>query len=424
MPRQKAGQKKTEKNVIFEEHCEIRIIERGKRHSIRINLPPDEAHKSWHWSPRRQVEGTLNEARAAGIAYEEELRAHRRGDDQTLAEYVEVFREARRRNPAKQLDEQTFARESVDIDRILRYLGDTALLELTPKMIDEAYARMQADGASANTMHMVSMKLRQILTHACKNPDCRLRENPTDFSLSFPAPKPSKEKREQRHLSKQQAMDLIRTVRDGEKTGKTVALWISLATGLRRGEALALTWDDIDFEAGRLHVRHQYGKQRELKEPKTYNSRRTIAVDGTTLAFLSEWRGIQEAEFADAGRVPCGSTPVCTNELLDFIQPDNFSRWRRKYFIDLGLGRYTKEERWVDSRGIERVRLSGYEGPDFRALRKAHATLLVAGGVDPKTVQDRLGHEKISTTMEIYAEAEEENDVRAAAYIGSLIGGE
>ena len=78
----------------------------------------------------------------------------------------------------------------------------------------------------------------------------------------------------------------------------------------------------------------------------------------------------------------------------------------------------------MDSRGIERVRLSGYEGPDFRALRKAHATLLVAGGVDPKTVQDRLGHEKISTTMEIYAEAEEENDVRAAAYIGSLIGGE
>lgn len=113
--------------------------------------------------------------------------------------------------------------------------------------------------------------------------------------------------------------------------------------------------------------------------------------------------------------------PVCSNEAGNFIDPDNHSRWRRKFFIDNGFAKYEKATEWTDKRGIKRIKYSGYVGPTFHALRHAQATLLVAGGVDPKTVQARLGHENITTTLEIYAEAVQENDEKAADYIEELM---
>ncbi|MCI1240538.1 tyrosine-type recombinase/integrase [Bifidobacterium subtile] len=70
---------------------------------------------------------------------------------------------------------------------------------------------------------------------------------------------------------------------------------------------------------------------------------------------------------------------------------------------------------------MERVKRTGYVGPNFHALRHAQATLLVAGGIDPKTVQARLGHESLNTTLNIYAEAVGENDRKAADFMGKLL---
>jgi integrase len=122
-----------------------------------------------------------------------------------------------------------------------------------------------------------------------------------------------------------------------------------------------------------------------------------------------------------AGLRQTEDSPVCSNELSGFIDPDDFSRWRRKFFVKEGLAHYTKEEKYVDRRGIERVRRTGYVGPNFHALRHAQATLLVAGGIDPKTVQARLGHESLNTTLNIYAEEVAENDKKAADFMGGLL---
>lgn len=114
-------------------------------------------------------------------------------------------------------------------------------------------------------------------------------------------------------------------------------------------------------------------------------------------------------------------SPVCSNELCGFLDPDNFSRWRRKFYVKEGLAHYANETRYVDKRGVERVKQTGYIGPNFHALRRAQATLLVAGGVDPKTVQARLGHESLNTTLNIYAEEVGENDRKAADFMGELL---
>ncbi len=67
------------------------------------------------------------------------------------------------------------------------------------------------------------------------------------------------------------------------------------------------------------------------------------------------------------------------------------------------------------------MRRSGYIGPNIQALRRAQATLLVAGGVDTKTVQARLRHESLGTTLNICAEEVGENDRKAADCMGKLL---
>lgn len=57
-----------------------------------------------------------------------------------------------------------------------------------------------------------------------------------------------------------------------------------------------------------------------------------------------------------------GDSPVWNNELFGFMVLDDFSSWRRKYFVKEGLAHYAKEEKYADKRGIERVRRTRYVG--------------------------------------------------------------
>ena len=98
-------------------------------------------------------------------------------------------------------------------------------------------------------------------------------------------------------------------------------------------------------------------------------------------------------------------------------------RYQRNLLVD-GFGEQGRAIRYVDSRGIPRIKRTGYEGLKFHELRHTQATLLISNGADIKTVQNRLGHSTAALTMDIYAHAIEQNDREAADEIGELLGGE
>ena len=263
------------------------------------------------------------------------------------------------------------------------------------------------------------IKLQQILNKAVR--EGQIQNNPCFGVDGVARPKRDREKLKKQRLSKEQAIKLFHILTNEEKNGNVVAMLLALTTGMRRGEVLALQWKNVDLDRKKIRIENQFGKELILKDPKTQRSRRVISIDDKTVKFLTEWKSEQQKLFKKSIVKFNKNSPVCSNAVCDFVDPDNFSRWRRKFFIKIGFAKYEKATKWVDKRGIERVKYSGYVGPTFHALRHAQATLLVAGGVDPKTVQARLGHEKISTTLEIYAEALEENDEKAAEYIGKLV---
>lgn len=396
---------------------QITELEKGHRYSIRVRLAPDAEHENWHWSKSRRVNGNKAEATAALVSYKRELEEEKSGRNVTVDEYAQTF-QANRKALGK-VSDLTIERDQHEIDRIIKFLGSIRVVDLDSKKIESAYLDMSKQGASPDAIHKVHMKLSQIMRKAYLNG--LIDRNPCDAVEGIKRPKASQQKRAETRITKEQALAFVRKIKQEPQDGRIVAVWLGIATGLRRGEALALVWEDVDLDDARLHIRKQYGKEKILKDPKTAKSRRTISIDKQTVEFLTRWKTRQRAMFSAAGVSQQPSSPICSNELCDFLDPDNFSRWRRKFYVKEGLAHYSRETKYIDKRGIERVKQSGYVGPNFHALRRAQATLLVAGGVDPKTVQARLGHESLNTTLNIYAEEVGENDRRAADFMGGLL---
>lgn len=396
---------------------EIRTVERGHKYRIRVRLEPTPSNPNWHWSKMRTVEGNKTQANAALVEYKNELLEMQSDMPESVGEIVEQFQEYRK--SLNKVSPLTIKRDQIQTNRIIEYLGHINVKDLNSIKIERAYVKMKKDGLSDSELHKTHVKLKQILRKAVN--DGLIVRNPCDSIYGITKPKQDIDKRKISHLTKEQALALPKILREQEPTGKIVATWLAFSTCMRRGEVLALQWQDIDLEGKKIHIRHQYGAEHVLKAPKTTRSKRTISMDEVTKEFLIDWKSHQEKAFNKLLKKVDKTTPVCSDQTGDFIDPDNFSRWRRSFFIKIGFAKYAKEKPWKDSRGIRRVKHSGYIGPTFHALRHAQATLLVAGGVDPKTVQARLGHEQITTTLQIYAEALEENDEKAADYIESLI---
>ena len=154
-----------------------------------------------------------------------------------------------------------------------------------------------------------------------------------------------------------------------------ISFWLLFMTGMRIGEAAALQWDDIDFETGLLSITKTlyYKSMTEYKfvEPKTQASKRTIVIDEDTIKELKEWKEVQQKVLKDCNFV-ISYSGIPTS----------------KHTLPRAL------EKLAGLAGIHRIKI--------HALRHSHASLLISMGENPLIIKDRLGHEKIQTTLGTY----------------------
>jgi integrase len=390
-------------------------VERGRVYRIRLRIPPSKPGGKLKWSPQRTILGNKAAARTAIEEYRRELEAQLNNEFQglTVGQYAREFQE--RRVTMKTLSPLTLKRDRLETGVIERYFADTLIEELSTADINKAYAKMRSkDGMSASAVHKTHARLRMVLGQALR--EGIIGSSPCNLIDDIKRP-PAKARRS---LTKEQAFKLASDLKAEPRSGNTVAVWLALATGVRRGEALGLIWDDVDLERGRIKVVKQYAADKERRNPKSKTSQRNLAIDEGTVSFLKEWKEVQQQELFDGDEV-LGSVPVCANELGNFKDPNIFNRWRRNYFANHGLGCFKKEESYIDRQGNKRIRRTDYEGFNLHELRHTQATLLIGSGTDIKTVQTRLGHSSASLTMDIYAHAIEQNDREAAVTIGNLL---
>jgi len=309
----------------------------------------------------------------------------------TFGKFSDHFQESRK--AIGDVTTITLAKDK-NLIRILNYyLSDVLLADIGASTVQAVYVHIRQDNPSYSDtyMHMLHIKLKQIFKEAM-NHDLIMR-NPCD---KVPAPRISEPTR--RSLSEQEVIRLSAILDDmGDSKARLEAVRIALATGMRKGEILGLTWGSVDFAKGSIYVMQSLNKEGSLKQTKTKAGKRLISVDDNTMQHLRSWKTAQAQYLLSLGIRQSDDTPVITNDIGGWQGYAGFDRWRRKFFLD-----------------------NGYPGLKLHELRHTQATLLVASGADLKTVQTRLGHANPSLTLSLYAHAVPERDREAADTMGSI----
>lgn len=342
----------------------------------------------------------------------------------TVAEYADKFHRLRESTMGSPL---AYEREGLDVRHIAELLGNIPLAELRAGDIKLAYAEARKSGRfSESELHRINVKLSQVLESAVE--DELIDRNPCR-GISVPMPRDST----RCALSAEDAARLRDCLLGESPSAQVVCTLILLECGLRKGEALGVTWDNFDEVGHSIRIEKQYTNDRTLRPPKSRMSRRLVSVTPAFAEYLARWKRAQALELAKYSIEQTPGTPVVhsvgtetlpsgeTRTAAKFMDGHNYSRWFRDFCVDHGFGEYRVVTRRFVADGVEHVRGTGYVGLCPHELRHTQATLLIGAGTDIKTVQARLGHASPSTTLSIYSHAIEANDQKAAVVFDDLL---
>jgi integrase len=278
-------------------------------------------------------------------------------------------------------------------------LGNTSLSKLNPVAISSAYAkalagghRKRRGGLSPRTVHHMHRILRQALQQAVRWQI--LVRNPADVVKP-----PRVERVKGPTLSAEQAAQLLDALAHSRVYWPTL---IALATGMRRGEILALRWQHVDLDRGMVQVVESIEETKtslRFKPPKNGKTR-AVTLPAFAVTELRRLKRQQAEELLRVGVRQTAVTLVCGRADGEVHSP---------LALTYEFARFVRQ-----MNDLPQVR--------FHDLRHSHATQLLASGVHPKIAQERLGHSSISVTLDLYSHAVESLQDEAASRVDAALG--
>jgi integrase len=257
---------------------------------------------------------------------------------------------------------------------IVPVLGHVRLQKLTPQQVQSLYTKKLRDGLAPKTVYSIHGLLHNALDNAVRWG--LMSRNVTDLVTP-----PRLEKREREPLTLEQAKKLLDVAR-GDRL--EMLLVLALTTGMRRGEMLALRWSDIDFEGQSLQVRRtvdfiaKYGYVEN--EPKTARGKRKILLPTFVIGMLKQHKVKQLERRLKVGESWYNLDLVICGLEGNYLNPRYMNKLFDKLLVEACLPHM-----------------------HFHDLRHSAVTLLLSMGVDPRSIQEFVGHEDITTTLGIYS---------------------
>jgi integrase len=323
--------------------------------------------KTFYGKTRKEVQDKLNVA-----LHEQQQGTFVTGSQQTLKQYLDSWLEEVHK-PSIRISTYVKYRSMLD-GHIIPALGHIKLQKLTAQQVQKFYTEKLKEGLSAKTVSL----LHGLLHHALDN---AVRWNLVPRNVCDLVSLPQAKRYDVQSLTPEQAKRLLEAVRGHRLEG---ILTLALTTGMRRGELLALRWQDIDFQDKSLRIRHTVdritGHGYVENEPKTPTSRRKIVLPNFVIDVLKQHRAYQLEARLKAGVAWQDKDLVFCNTHGGYLSPD--------YLLEVF-------QKLLEDAGLPYIR--------FHDLRHSAATILLSMGVHPKVVQELLGHSKVGITLDIYS---------------------
>lgn len=274
---------------------------------------------------------------------------------------------------------------------ILPHLGDVKLIKINTPFCQDFVNKVSASGYQEykNVIALV----KRVLQYAVS-----LQLIPFNPMLNTIVPKVRRDTHAQqktKHLTQEevrQFLDYLDSLPPTYTNQYDTTLYkLLLATGLRINEALSLTWSDIDLDKSTVTVnKTSIGDTGKVGTPKSQSAYRTISIDKKTVLMLRLYKNRQAQFFKEIGFT---SQVVFATGRTEYGFRHNAQNRLDKHLKAVGLPRFT-----------------------FHAFRHTHASLLLNAGIGYKELQHRLGHSKISMTLDIYSHLSKDKEKEAVTF--------
>ena len=309
-------------------------------------------------------------------------------DKLTFAEYMKRWQE----HHATQVEPKTM-RGYATLTRLylLPRLGPLQLTKIRPAHVQGALDAIDRAPATVRQARAVASKaFRQAVAWEL------IPVNPVAATAAPKAERPD--------LDVPTAEGARRLMAEAEGTMWEMPLFLAAFTGARRGEVLAIGWDQIDLDRGRVKITRSLERldgEFRFKEPKTSRSRREVAIPHLAVERLRRWKTEQTERRLVAGPAWHDLGLVCDRGDGQPIAPDSFSKAFKRL-----------------------ARAVGAPNTRLHDLRHTAATLMMEAGVHPSIVSRSLGHASEAFTMQVYGHVRDEMLDRAADALGEAYGTE
>ncbi len=257
---------------------------------------------------------------------------------------------------------------------ILPALGKVPLADLRPSNLQAFYLGSLDKGLSASTVSQLHRILSKVLSDAVKM-------ELVARNVTRAVTPPRARRKEMRCLAQE---EMLRLLKEAQSTPYYAVFYTALFTGLRRSELLGLRWRDLDLDMGTLSVAQTLhsleGGRLVFSEPKSQKGRRTVALSPSLAVLLRQHREAHE---------------------------------KARALLDVALKEDDLVFAWLDGRPMlpdsvshaweKLVNRLGLKGIRLHDTRHTHASLMLAQGIHPKIVSERLGHSTVALTLDIYS---------------------